>query len=271
MPGGADTGPLPADLKGRRAVVTGAAHGIGLAIANRLIMAGARVIAVDLDADGLKRAFDRSGCSWMAADLSQPDVASVAEELLEDGPVELIVNNVGITTEHGFLDLDERAFDQVLHTNLRGPLFLTRRLVQDLVERRLRGTILFISSLHENVVSHRPHYSSSKAGVAMLMRELAYELGQHGIRVNAISPGWIRTAADLNTPAQRAKYQWTRPNIPLGEPGEPDDVARLALVLLSDAWSGYVTGANVPVDGGLSLFSWASGQMTDRPPDPAPP
>jgi NAD(P)-dependent dehydrogenase (short-subunit alcohol dehydrogenase family) len=254
----ADSGPLPADLKDRRAVVTGAAHGIGLAIARRLLMAQARVVAVDLDEAALKRSFNGAGgCLWVAKDLARPDMEALAEELLAGGPIELIVNNVGISTEHGFLDLDEPAFDQVLRTNLRGPLFFTRRLVQRLIEQRRRGTILFISSLHDTFVAHRPHYSASKAGMAMLVRELAYELGRYGIRVNAISPGWIRTARDLNTPAQRAKYEWTRPRIPLGEPGEPDDVARLALVLLSDAWSGYVTGANIPVDGGLSLFSWS--------------
>lgn len=258
VPDGAVTGPLPADLSGRRAVVTGAAHGIGLAIANRLIMARARVLAIDIDEAALKRSFSRApGCSWLAHDLARPDVADLAEDLLESGPVELIVNNVGISTEQGILELDEPSFDQVLHTNLRGPLFFTRRLVLALIERRLRGTILFISSLHDTFVAHRPHYSASKAGMAMVARELAYELGRYGIRVNAISPGWIRTAQDLDTPAQRAKYEWTQPRIPLGEPGVPDDVARLAVVLLSDAWSGYVTGANVPVDGGLSLFSWS--------------
>jgi NAD(P)-dependent dehydrogenase (short-subunit alcohol dehydrogenase family) len=257
-PGAGDPGPLPADLKGRRAVVTGAAHGIGLAIANRLITAEARVVAIDLDEDGLKRAFNGApGCSWLADDMSRPDIASLAEEVLEDGPVELIVNNVGVSTEHGLLDLEERDFDQVLQTNLRGPLFFTKRLVEALLDRHRRGAILFISSLHDTFVARRPHYSASKAGVIMAMRELAHALGRHGIRVNAISPGWIQTATDPNTPAQRAKYKWTQPGIPFGKPGEPDDVARIALVLLSDAWSGYVTGANIPVDGGLSLFTWS--------------
>src|SRR6266496_729626 len=139
--GAADPGPLPADIKGRRAVVTGAGRGIGLAIAHRLIMAEARVVAVDHDKEALERAFNGApGCHWMTEDLARPDVATLAEEILEDGPVELIVNNLGISTEHGFLDLQEPEFD---------------------------------------------------------------------------------------------------------------------LVLLSDAWSGYVTGANIPVDGGLSLFSWS--------------
>ena len=259
----ADPGPLPADLKGRRAVVTGAARGIGLAIARRLIMAEARVVAVDSDQDALEQAFNGAhGCSWVAGDVARPDVVTLAESVLAGGPVELIVNNLGVSTEHSFLDLQEPAFDTVLQTNLRGPLFFTKRLVEELVQRRQRGTILFISSLHDTFVAQRPHYSASKAGVAMVCRELAYELGWHGIRVNAISPGWIRTAVDLDSPAQREKYEWTQPRIPLGEPGEPDDIAKLALVLMSDAWSGYVTGANVPVDGGLSLFSW-----TQRPND----
>src|SRR6266540_1442341 len=210
--GAGDPGPLPADIKGRRAVVTGAGRGIGLAIAHRLITAEARVVAVDND-----------------------------KEILEDGPVELIVNNLGISTEHGFLDLQEPEFDLVLRTNLRGPLFFTRRLARELIQRNRRGAILFISSLHDTFVAQRPHYSASKAGVAMLCRELAHELGSHGIRVNAISPGWIRTAPDLNTPEQRAKYELTQPRIPLRRPGDPEDVAKVALVLLSDAWSGYVT------------------------------
>jgi NAD(P)-dependent dehydrogenase (short-subunit alcohol dehydrogenase family) len=256
-PEAADSGPLPADIKGRRAVVTGAGHGIGLAIANHLIMAEARVVAIDKDKEALERNFNGApGCSWVVDDIARSDIADLAEEVLEHGPVELIVNNLGISTEHGFFDLDEREFDQVFQTNLRGPLFLTRRLVRELIQRNVRGAILFISSLHDTFVAQRPHYSASKAGVAMLCRELAHELGTRGIRVNAISPGWIRTAEDLDTPEQRAKYQLTQPRIPLRRPGEPDDVAKLALLLLSDAWTGYITGANIPVDGGLSLFSW---------------
>jgi NAD(P)-dependent dehydrogenase (short-subunit alcohol dehydrogenase family) len=254
----ADPGPLPADIKGRRAVVTGAGHGIGLAIANLLIMAEARVVAIDNDKEALERNFNGApGCSWLVDDIAKPDVADLAEEVLEHGPVQLIVNNLGISTEHGLFDLEEREFDLVLRTNLRGPLFFTRRLARELLQRNLRGAILFISSLHDTFVAQRPHYSASKAGVAMVCRELAHELGASGIRVNAISPGWIRTANDLDTAKQRAKYEHTQPRIPLRRPGEPEEVAKVALVLLSDAWTGYVTGANIPVDGGLSLFSWS--------------
>jgi 3-oxoacyl-[acyl-carrier protein] reductase len=153
----------------------------------------------------------------------------------------------------------------VLGTNLRGPWLFTDRLVKALIEDRSRpldrsprrrGSILFISSLHDQFVASQPHYSVSKAGVAMLVRAMAKELGPHRIRVNAISPGWIRTAEDTGTPEQVAKHARLRPRIPAGQAGVPADVARVALFLLSDAWSGYVTGQNLAVDGGLSLHNW---------------
>ncbi len=252
--------PIP-DLAGRRAVITGAANGIGHAIASLLLEIGAEVIAVDKDKHELDGAFDRfPRCRLVVGDLAT-EMAAIADGILREGPVELIVNNVGISTDHGFHEIEEDAFDLVMETNLRGPWFFTKRLVDALLqsrkpEGRPRASILFVSSLHDTFVAKRPHYSVSKAGVAMLVRELAHELGPHGIRVNAISPGWIRTDDDQGSDEQREKEAWTRPHIPLGRPGEPDDVARVALFLLSDVWAGYVTGANLPVDGGLSLFSW---------------
>jgi NAD(P)-dependent dehydrogenase (short-subunit alcohol dehydrogenase family) len=105
-------------------------------------------------------------------------------------------------------------------------------------------------------VAENADYGVSKAGVAMLAKTMAKQLAPHGIRVNAISPGWIRTAEDTTTPEQVAKYARLRPRIPLGQAGVPADIARVALFLLSDAWSGYITGQNIAVDGGLSLHNW---------------
>lgn len=258
---------LPDDLRGRRAVVTGAARGIGEAIAKWLIMAGAEVTVVDKDQKSLKRAFRREPCQILEGDLGAEDVDDLADDLTRQGPVELVVNNVGITTRHGFLDIEPPEFDTVLRTNLRGPWFFTRRLVNALVEAQLRevdrrqrrdGSIVFISSLHDRFVAGQAHYSASKAAVAMLIRELANELAQHHIRVNAISPGCIRTAEDTSTPEQVAKYDRIRPRIPLGVTGVPADVARVAIFLLSNAWSGYITGQNIAVDGGLSLHNWTA-------------
>ena len=252
------------DLRGRRAVVTGAARGIGEAIAKWLIMAGADVCVIDRDSR-VKEVFRTESCQVMEADLYAEDMGALADELTRHGPVELVVNNVGITTPHRFLEIGAPELDLVLGTNLRGPWLLTERLVKALLEDhartldrspRRRGSILFISSLHDQFVAREAHYSASKAGVAMLVKAMAKELGPHRIRVNAISPGWIRTAEDITTPEQVAKYARLRPRIPAGQAGVPADVARVALFLLSDAWSGYVTGQNIAVDGGLSLYNW---------------
>ena len=253
------------DLRGRPAVVTGAARGIGEAIAKWLIMAGAEVTVIDKDADALKDAFRTEDCQVTEADLHTEDVVGLADELTRSGPVELLVNNVGITTPHRLLELGPPELDLVLGTNLRGPWLFTDQLVKALIadqagtpnrSPRRRGSILFISSLHDRFVAQEAHYSVSKAGVAMLVKAMAKELGRHRIRVNAISPGWIRTAEDVNTPEQVAKDARLRPRIPAGLAGVPADVARVALFLLSDAWSGYVTGQNIAVDGGLSLHNW---------------
>jgi glucose 1-dehydrogenase len=253
-PVGAEAGPLPPDLRGRRALVTGAAHGIGEAIAHRLLQAGAEVVALDRDEAALHRAFSDPACHKIVADLSDPGIGEVAEQLVRDGgPIELIVNNVGTATHRSFLHVDEAGFDRVMRTNLRGPWFFTKRLLDRLIASRRRGSLLYISSLHDTFVRLYPDYSVSKAGVAMLAKEQAYELASYGIRVNVISPGWIETAkeGEPKIPQQDAVRL-----IPLGRFGRPDDIARIAVVILSDAWSGYLTGTNVRIDGGLALHNW---------------
>ena len=248
-----DVGAMPADLADRRAVVTGAASGIGHAIAYRLARAGARVVAVDKDKERLTEAFDNPrfrglDCTPVYGDLACPDIT-----LLADGPIELIVNNVGMCTGKGWFDTSEEDVRLVFQTNLFGPWFFTRRLAERLIEVGRPGSILFVSSLHDHVPVRRPQYSTSKAGVTMLVRELALELAPR-IRVNAVSPGWIKT----NTEIQAEQQSSTRDAsfVPMGRPGQPDDVAKLAVVLLSDADSGYVTGVNLPVDGGLARHTW---------------
>lgn len=243
---------------GRNAVVTGAARGIGAGIAQRLTQLGARVVAVDRDELALAQAFaDEPGVIAWTADLATGGAGDLAGAIAaRHGPIDLIVNNVGIDTPGSYLEIDEPDFDHVFATNLRGPWFFTRRLVAELIELRGRGAVLFVSSLHDHVVRTRPHYSASKAAVAMLVRELAHELGPHGIRVNAISPGVIHSGSVPGPDADDDRR--VRRVVPLGRIGEPADVASMAAVLLSDEWSGYVTGANVPVDGGLGLYTWSA-------------
>lgn len=251
-------------LRGRRAVVTGAARGIGEAIAKWLIMAGADVTVIDKDSQ-VKEVFRTESCEVKEADIYAEDGAQLADELARRGPFELVVNNIGIATPHRLLNIGASELDLVLGTNLREPWLFTNQLVKALIEAQTRtpdrspqprGSILFISSLHDRFVAQETHYSVSKAGVAMLVQAMAKELGRHRIRVNAISPGWIRTAEDTTTPEQVAKYARLRPRIPVRQAGVPADVARTALFLLSDVWSGYITGQNIAVDGGLSLHNW---------------
>jgi NAD(P)-dependent dehydrogenase (short-subunit alcohol dehydrogenase family) len=240
---------LPPDLAGRLAIVTGAGRGIGRGIVDRLAAAGARVIAADRDSDALEKPFATGEVETLVLDFAS-DPAVLAKTVHgRFGAPELIVNNVGIATPHRFLELQEADFDLVFATNLRGPWFFTKLLVERLVESRSRGSIVFISSLHDRRVRRYPHYSASKAGVSMLVRELAQELGPCGIRVNAVSPGWV--PHDHDEPGSRVTGR-----IALGRPGTPGDIASIVAVLLSDEVAGYVTGVNVPVDGGLDLYNW---------------
>jgi NAD(P)-dependent dehydrogenase (short-subunit alcohol dehydrogenase family) len=277
-----DLAPTPPDLRARCAVVTGAARGIGLAIAQHLRRAEADVIAVDQDKHGLKEHFDGTqGYAWVAHDFALGDEhfsgdgsvtngEALAERVLDRARActfqlpSLIVNNAAASTPHGFLDVEPADHDGDYRVIVRTPWYLTRRLVKEFLQARAdhpettpaSAAILFISSIHALVPARQPPYSASKAAVAQLVRELAFELGEQSIRVNAISPGWIRTDPDPTSPEQQAKERALVPRIPLRRPGTPEDVASLALLLLSDAWSGYVTGVNLPADGGLTLDTW---------------
>lgn len=255
------------DLTGRGAVVTGAAAGIGFAIAARLAEAGAPVTLFDRDAAGVERAVGRLGDMGRRARAFVGDVTDeaalrrAAATTEASGGIDIWVNNAGIYPFRAVRDMSAADWDRVLNTNLKGT-FLGARVAADHLVPRGGGVILNLSS----VAGIKPsavglaHYDASKAAILAFTRNLALELAPHGIRVAALAPGEIDTEG---TRANAAEASAIDPDleqtsaaylarIPLGRLGTPDDVARVALFLVSAA-AAYLTGSAVVVDGGILL------------------
>jgi NAD(P)-dependent dehydrogenase (short-subunit alcohol dehydrogenase family) len=141
-------------------------------------------------------------------------------------------------------------WDAMVNTNLRSGFVLGQAIAKHMIAEKIHGKMLFMTSLHAESPRNLPHYSAAKAGETMLVKELARALGPHGIRVNAIAPGAIPGGGFAADVAALEKM------IALGRTGTPEDIASMAVALLSDRFSGYVTGTTVVVDGGLALYNW---------------
>lgn len=246
-------------LAGETALVTGAASGIGEGIGRRLAAAGAAVVLSDIDAargEQLAGALRDTGkrAVFIAADLSQPDAhaALLREATSPFGAPALFVHSASPARRatQTVLGVTEAEWDAMVGTNLRAGFFLARELGARMVEDGVAGRMVFVTSLHAETPRNLPHYSAAKAGQVMVMRELARFFGPAGIRVNAVAPGAVPGGgfnADFDALVRR---------IPLRRVGTPDDIARVVLALLSDDVTPYVTGATIPVDGGLVLHNW---------------
>jgi NAD(P)-dependent dehydrogenase (short-subunit alcohol dehydrogenase family) len=251
----------------RVAVVTGGAGGIGRAIALALADEGASTWVLDRDAAALEALIEAdTRIRGLNVDFGgdQPGDAIADRLVTHAGCPDLIVNNVGFMTPRSSLEVGLEDWERVLRVNLTTPFFFSQRLANELRAAGRTGSILFISSLHAERLRSAPHYSASKAAVEMAAKELARDLAPEGIRVNIIRPGWVETraatdagAARRPSPARRRRSSADSSEaIPAGHRGLPDDLRGMAIALLDDAVSGYVTGAVVNVDGGLSLHSW---------------
>ena len=226
-------GPL---LPNDRALVTGAAQGIGRAIARALEEEGAKVLAVD-------REFD----------LSLPGTSErLAEKAIQTlGSVSLFVHAASPPRKESqtALAVSEAEWREMLEVNLNAGFLLAQRLGNHMRERKIRGRMLFVTSLHAESPRNLPHYSASKAGQTMVMKELARALGPAGIRVNAIAPGAVPGAGFKGSPELVSR-------IALGRVARPEDIAPMAVAVLSEKFGAYVTGATIVVDGGLALYNW---------------
>jgi NAD(P)-dependent dehydrogenase (short-subunit alcohol dehydrogenase family) len=224
-------------LQSDTALVTGTGGGIGLAIAQALEDEGARVLRADVK----------------DADLSQPGAAGkLAESAIRTlGQVSLFVHAASPPRRETqtALAVTEAEWRAMLEVNLNSGFLIAQALGRHMREKKIRGRMLFVTSLHADSPRNLPHYSASKAGQTMVMKELARALGPDGIRVNAIAPGAVPGAGFKGSPGLVDK-------IALGRLGTPADIAPMAVAILSEKYGAYMTGATVVVDGGIALYNW---------------
>jgi glucose 1-dehydrogenase len=250
---------LRVDLSGKAAIVTGAASGIGRAIALRLGRAGARVI-VDYrgepaEAEAVVAEIERAGGSALAV---EADVAleADAERLVASaverfGALDVLVNNAGVEEPHPFVDTPLEVWERILRVDLTGPFLCSRAAARAMIARGRGGRIVNISSVHEDIpmLTNGP-YCAAKGGLRMLMRTIAVELAPHGITVNNIAPGAIETPINAQSMRDPQKLKALLAEIPLGRMGRPREVAQLCAFLASDE-AAYITGSTYVIDGGM--------------------
>jgi 3-oxoacyl-[acyl-carrier protein] reductase len=230
----------------RSALVTGGNRGIGLAIARQLAAGGDRVTVTSRSGEQVE------GLATVACDVR--DVASVEEAFAKveagQGPVEVLVANAGITHDQLLALMSEDAFTSVVDTNLTGAYRVARRAVRPMMRLR-HGRLIFISSVVGLLGSAgQANYASSKAGLVGLARSLARELGSRNITCNVVAPGFVDTDMTAVLPEKTKADILSR--VPLGRLASVEEVAGVVAFLASEA-AGYITGAVIPVDGGLGM------------------
>jgi 3-oxoacyl-[acyl-carrier protein] reductase len=247
----------PFDPAREAALVTGAGNGIGRAIALALVGEGVKTVFADVSAERLDAVIKAASRPELAVpfvgDLAKPDVrdALLAHAEAKIGRITHLVHSASPPRREAdhILAVSEEIWRQMHAVNIDAGFHLARELAKKLIAAKAPGSFLFLTSLHAETPRNLPHYSSAKAAMAMLVKELAKSLGQHSIRVNALVPGAIVAGGFVANPALAR-------HIPLGRLGEANDLAPMALAVLSNKISGYVTGAAITIDGGIALTNW---------------
>ena len=245
------------EFEGRIAIVTGGIKGIGLAVAEALVNAGARVAITYIDddksanrAEMLLRGRTNRECLVVKSDASDRRNIRTLIKKIEARwhmPVSFIVNNAGILKQGDFFEITDGQWETTMRTNLMGPFILCQELMKKMAPG---GSIVNVASVGGQIGGDKaPDYAASKAGLISLTRSLARIGSRHGVRVNAIAPGWIQTPIFSDDQIAKLRIK-AKETIPLGRIGTPEDVAPAVLFLLSEAAS-YITGHCLNVNGGL--------------------
>ncbi|HLG85392.1 MAG TPA: SDR family oxidoreductase [Bradyrhizobium sp.] len=247
----------PFDSTREAALVTGAGNGIGRAIAQALVGEGVRTVFADVSGDRVAAAI----AAAPHPELAVPWVGDLARRESWDVLLTHARNAIGQVThfvhsaspprreaDHAFA-VDAETWEEMRAVNVDAGFYLSRELARQLIAARTPGSFLLLTSLHAGTPRNLPHYSTSKAALSMLVKELAKTLGRFDIRINALVPGAI-AAGGFVADSSLARH------IPLGRLGKAEDLAPMALAVLSNRISAYVTGAAFVVDGGLSLTNW---------------
>jgi gluconate 5-dehydrogenase len=248
----------PFDLSGRHVLLTGGGSGLGLAVAEGLAAAGARLSLVGRDESKLRGAADRIGKAGGTAapfrcDVTDRDALPALVEKAEraGGPIDVLFNNAGVQQRAPVLAFPADGWDRMIATHLSAPFFLSQAAARGMVERR-RGKIINTLSLMSEL--GRPTivpYTAAKGGLKMLTRGLATELGPHNIQVNGIAPGYFRTEMNEALMADPDFDGWVRNRTPARRWGEPHELVGAAILLASSA-SDFINGQVLFVDGGLT-------------------
>jgi 3-oxoacyl-[acyl-carrier protein] reductase len=254
----------PFDTSREAALVTGAGNGIGRAIAQALVGEGVRTVFADMSEERVNAAVAASP----RPDLAVPWVGDLAQRAAWDALLVHARSSVGRVThfvhsaapprhekDHALAVSDE-TWQRMRTVNVDAGFHLARELARELIAAGEPGSFLMLTSLHASTPRNLPHYSTAKAALAMLVKELARSFGRFGIRVNALVPGAIAAGGFVADPALAR-------HIPLGRLGKSEDLAAMALAVLSNRIAGYVTGASIVVDGGLALTNWFEPTATE--------
>jgi NAD(P)-dependent dehydrogenase (short-subunit alcohol dehydrogenase family) len=247
----------PFSLEGKLALITGGGTGIGLATAQCLVEAGARVVITGRREEPLREAVGTLGekAHYLVNDVTERDKLPALVEQLEGtwGPLDILINNAGINMKKPALEVTDEEFDRILTTNLHAVFSLTRECARRMVARR-SGSILMISSMAAYYgIDRVAAYGASKSALEGMIKILASEFSPHNVRINAIAPGFIETPMFLkamNDDPDRLRRALSR--TPMARLGAPRDIGLAAVFLCSEAAS-FITGVSLPVDGGNSI------------------